>query len=76
MKSACVYQIGSGLESLRKQAYKKFGKSVLAEDGGEGKSTLLQPECAGPAGGEWTHWGQAGGASMAHKKKPFFQNVM
>lgn len=52
MKSACVYQIGSGLESLRKQAYKKFGKSVLAEDGGEGKSTLLQPECAGPAGGE------------------------
>lgn len=63
MKSACMYQIGSGLESLRKQAYKKFGKSILAEDGGEGKSTLLQAACAG-------------GAFMAHKKKPFFQNVM
>lgn len=36
-----MYQIGSGLGSLRKQAYKKFGKSVLAEDGGEGN----QPFC-------------------------------
>lgn len=35
MKSICMYQIGSGLESLRKQVYKMFGKSVLAEDDGE-----------------------------------------
>lgn len=63
MKRACMYQIGSGLKSLRKQAYKKFDKSILSEDGGEGKSTLLQAACAG-------------GAFMAHKKEPFFQNVM
>lgn len=36
-----MYQIGSGLGSLRKQEYKKFGKSVLAEDGVEGN----QPCC-------------------------------
>lgn len=36
-----MYQIGSGLGSLRKQAYNKFGKSVLAEDGAEG----IQPCC-------------------------------
>lgn len=36
-----MYQIGSGLGSLSQQAYKKFGESVLAEDGVEGN----QPCC-------------------------------